>query len=155
MAINMPGKNVPVRLVSYLTTHPDSKDKTYVLGADGFALELRHLSLADNESTIFYVDGDWANFRLYSALDRSKFIVWGDPQNDLRLSNNKSFLIPAASSFVIDAVKADPWFGLYDWQHHRWVVDVAASHTADKSRILSWTWNGGDNQIWRFEPVKP
>ena len=155
MAINMPGKDVPVRFVSYLTAHPGSKDTTYVLGViDGFVLGLRRLSMADDDTTIFYVDGDWPNFRLYSGQDRSKFLRWGNPQSELLFSNNKNFLIPAATSFTLSPAKVDPWFALYDWQNHRWVVDVAASHTDDKSRIVSWTWNGGDNQIWRMEPVK-
>ena len=154
MAINMPGKDDPVRFVSYLTTHPEAKDKTYVLGiADGFELVLRHLSLADDASTTFYVDGGWSDLRLYSGQDRSKFVIWGNPQDDLRFSNNKNFLIPQATFLSIEAVKADPWFALYNW-NRQWVVDVAASHTDDKSRVVSWKWNGGDNQIWRMEPVK-
>jgi hypothetical protein len=154
MPINMPGKDIPVRLVSYLTTHPESKDTTYVLGlVDGFGLALRHLSLANDDSTTFYLDGDWSDFRMYAGQDRSKFLMWGNPQSDFRFSNNKNFLVPQVTFLSIDAVKADPWFALYDW-NHQWVVDVAASHTADKSRIVSWKWNGGDNQIWRMEPVK-
>jgi hypothetical protein len=160
MTITMPGKDVPVRLVSYLTTHAEKDSTTCVLGVRQITgqapmLVLRHLSQAKDDTTTFYVDSqaDPIGIRLYWGKDRSMFIVWGNVKDQCFLSNAKRQLVREASIFPLEGAKADPWFTLNDWEH-RFALDVAAGKTDDMTPILIWPRNHGDNQIWRLEPIK-
>ena len=126
MAITMPGKDVPVRLISYLTTHPGSKDTTYVLGGfanvgGGTLTVLRQLAHADDESTIFYADSqaDPLGVRLYWGKDRSQFICWSNVKEQCFFTSNKNMLIREASILAVAAWRTDPWLTLSDWNDRR------------------------------------
>jgi Ricin-type beta-trefoil lectin domain-like len=54
----------------------------------------------------------------------------------------------------LHSVKDGRWFALNN-DNHSYVVDVQGGATADNTPVLSWKWNGGDNQIWRAEIVAP
>jgi hypothetical protein len=157
MVFTMPGKDVPVRLISYLTTHPENAETTYVLGVDeNQMLVLRHLARAKDDTTIFFVDSsDIAGIRLYWAKDRSKFVTWSFDKYPCFVTNAARMRTRDASILVTQFAKADPWLNLIDWQRQLFAIDVAASKTDDGSRVLLWNSNGGDNQVWRCEPVKP
>lgn len=161
MGITLPGPGVKARLVSYLTTDPALEK--YVLGyvpfggarQEGYMLVLRHLSQANNDSTTFTFDGqsDGSGFRLRAGGDTSQFATFINVRNQLYLESASNFLTADYSIFTIDAVKGDgPWFALNNF-NKKWVVDIKGGGNADKTPIISWDWNGGDNQIWRAETV--
>ena len=156
MTINMPGKDVPVRLVSYLTTHPEKDEATYVLGVDQHQmLVLRHLAKAKDDTTMFFVDStDSAGIRLYWAKDRAMLVVRGNVTQQCFVSKGSRMHNRESSIFVVQAAKADPWFNLIAWDRLLFAIDVAAGRTDDGNRVLLWDRNGGDNQIWRIDPVK-
>lgn len=53
--------------------------------------------------------------------------------------------------FTVDMVDRC-WFAL-NRADRSVVADVDRSRTADGTRVLAWTWNGGENQKWRAQIV--
>src|SRR5262249_42825423 len=113
------------------------------------------LSQADDESTIFYLGSHGAP--QLSALHNLKWAK--DP--DLFVTSFRPrqpcMLLRMGSPFRMNAVKADPWFvANFDYVPNSdpWVLHLAGSNIRDETPILLWPGNGGDNQIWRIEPVK-
>ena len=156
-----PTEEGPVRVVSYLTDRPDlvklvmggvvdKSDST----TEGYALVLRWLSHADDESTMFYWGtetlGTRVLHRLRWAKDPDVFVSWPQyPKQPCRL------LPRQPGFFFAPEIKAKPWFiALTDPDRRPMAFDVTASNSRDMTPILMWPRNDGDNQIWRIEPVK-
>ena len=116
---------------------------------------LRHLSHAKDKSTIFHVDSqsDPLGIRLYWARTSSLFVAWSFAKMPCFLSNAPIQRSERSSILVVREANADPWFNLLDWQQ-QFAIDVAGNKSDDQTLVLMWNRNGGDNQVWRFEPVK-
>jgi hypothetical protein len=154
MAFTLPA-DVPIRIISYLT----GSDEPYVIGGvpwlisgmlQGYNVVLRPLSQARNATTLFRIEPHGAEgFRL--KWDGAPFyLAWIVPGGRLLMKSDPAYLTKDHSYFTVDSVKDGNWFALNNCNHSA-VVDVDHGNTADNTFILSRTWNGGDNQVWRFE----
>jgi hypothetical protein len=155
MAFTLPADGGRLRLVSYLSTN----DTKYVIGCvpmygtnriEGYRTVLRPAANINDDTATFILRTDPLGFRLYWAQDPKWFLTWINTRINLYLNWADNYLDHTYSIFTVDSVKDGNWFALNNY-NHQWVVDVDHSGTADNTKVISWEWNGGDNQIWRPE----
>ncbi len=118
-------------------------------------LVLRRLSqVTDSDTAAFYFDGqsDGRGFGLRWAKDRTQFATVVNQRTQVYLASANNFLTDSYSILTVDSVKDGNWFALNN-NDHKWVLDAKGARNADKTPIITWEWNNGDNQIWRAEAV--
>jgi hypothetical protein len=157
MYVLTPGASV--RFFSYLGADfvlgaaQDSRDHYYKTA-------LKHLSNGNNNHTTTFIieAAEQDCFRLKWAQNPKTYLTWNSHTQKLILSDYIGYRVGGigtnaeVSLFRVDAVKDGNWFALNNLQRQS-VLDLSGSITAENNPVISWQWNGGDNQIWRTEAV--
>jgi len=156
-----------IRLISYL--NPDVAIGAFAGAIDGaYALGVRNVSAGEPEKTVFLVDNSpffgEELFALSWPAASNVNMFWADNGSTLELGayydSNGHVRIDAhpdedfdPTAFAVDFVDGC-WFALNDRTRNH-VVDCSGSGTAETNPIVSWPWNGGENQMWRAATKGP
>ncbi len=157
MYVLTPGARV--RFISYL--NPDC-----ILGATGseFGTKpnnavLKNLSTTNNSTTIWAIEaGVDGLFKVRWTQEKDSYLKSMGGLSPMLIGSDLSLVrtlkgeFSKMGMFRADPVKDGNWFALNQYDGNR-VMDVRGSSTAAGTQILSYPWNGGDNQIWRTELV--
>lgn len=92
-------------------------------------------------------------FQLRWAESPNLYLGWNMSNDALRLTADEYAINGLRTIFTIDDLDPSPWFALNNFEKSR-VVDVRRSEMYDGNHILSFPWNGGDNQKWRAEVIQ-
>ena len=119
-----------------------------------FFIGVQRLSSGGPDSSVLRAEASAGDtFTLGWDADPGCLLCWGG--DAFELSNDKSVLDDASQSpaarFTVDFVDGC-WFALNNPDRDR-VVDVSRFGTAERTPIIPFGWNGGDNQKWRAEAV--
>lgn len=122
------------------------------------SVSVHRLSIGDNATAVLRADAIDGGFSLSWADQPGCFLYWTDGQFGLFDDRSGGGLIGAIAgpqsydkTFTIDWVDGC-WFALNNHDHSR-VADVRGGSSDERTQIVSFGWNGGDNQIWRAQAV--
>ncbi|RZJ47129.1 MAG: hypothetical protein EON87_01990 [Brevundimonas sp.] len=122
------------------------------------SVSAHRLSLGGNETTVLRADAIDGGFTLSWADQPGCFLYWTDGQFGLFDDRAGTGLVASIvgaqtydKTFTIDWVDGC-WFALNNHDHSR-VADVRGGSSDERTQIVSFGWNGGDNQIWRAQAV--
>ena len=156
-----------IRLISYMdpdiafglhASRPHGGGSPFIGEIEVLSLEyligVQRLSSGGPDSSVLRAEASGGDtFTLAWDADPGCLLSWGD--GSFQLSNDKSPLEDMSqgpeSRFTVDFVDGC-WFALNNPDRNR-VVDVSRFGTAERTPIIPFAWNGGDNQKWRAETV--
>lgn len=118
---------------------------------------LRNLSTTNNSSTEWIIEAGSDGLFKVKWVPEGTYLQFMSKLGPLLVDPD-----PAQSSFEqfrknallrADPVRDGNWFALNRYDGDQ-VMDVRRSDTLAGTSVISFPWNGGDNQIWRTEEVK-
>lgn len=122
------------------------------------SVSVHRLSLGSNDTAVLRADAVDGGFTLSWADQPGCFLYWTDGQFGLFDDRPQPSLLSSVmgdqsydKTFTIDWVDGC-WFALNNHDHSR-VADVRGASSDERTPIVSFGWNGGDNQIWRAQAV--
>lgn len=149
--------NKRIRLISYLD--PDVALGVFPPTPDssGWSVAAVHrLSAGSGGQTLMRVNAlGRSAFSLAWDGDTSQYLSWEGTASDQlvleQLTQPQDGDHIAPPEFAVDFVE-QCWFALND-PYHGAVVDISESGTGEGNPVISFSWNGGANQIWRAQWV--
>jgi len=88
-------------------------------------------------------------FRLRWVEAPHLYLMWGETGDSLGITSEE-YAHGNGTLFTIDDLDPSPWFALNNFNKSR-VADISESMMAPGRYVITFPWNGGDNQKWRFE----
>lgn len=113
---------------------------------------LRPLASYNDLSTVwgvYYVND--SQFKLRCADSPQIFLANNTRDDAMRLVSEQNSH-GQSTLFTIDDLDPSPWFALNNADKSR-VADISQSFMVNNRYVISFPWNGGDNQKWRVEVV--
>lgn len=122
------------------------------------SVSVHRLSLGSNETTVLRADAVDGGFKLSWADQPGCYLFWTDGQFGLFDDRSNTGVVASVlgaqsqdNVFTVDFVDGC-WFALNNRDHGR-VADVRGGSSDERTPIISFGWNGGDNQIWRAQAI--
>lgn len=77
------------------------------------------------------------------------YLMWGIEGDSLGITSEE-YAHGNGTLFTIDDLDPSPWFALNNFNKSQ-VADISEGMMAPGRYVITFPWNGGDNQKWRFQ----